>query len=249
MDDDGATNGIRSGEARPGWVRVSLWRVHQRRTAWAFVWLCGLLTFFFGGTLGPILVLAAAAYLAAIVWMDQHDAWPEPLGAPPGLSLPAWTCLVSLLALEYLVSGTAPSEIALVALLVGLVSGVITWRGWRPAQITSPRRVRAGPEIQQFGAFVVLLLIIWGGWFVLLWIAYALYPPAPPCSFIPGAALFELARLIACAVPPCVVGVIVTRRLLRDIGQTSSAQVVIASALGLSALPFPILWFLSVACV
>ncbi|HEV3262572.1 MAG TPA: hypothetical protein VG013_37315 [Gemmataceae bacterium] len=69
---------------RPLWVRLGLWGLPERATAWGFVWLCIALAAgsaiygfwdarFFAGCL---LVLAALWYWLAIRWMDQHDRWP-----------------------------------------------------------------------------------------------------------------------------------------------------------------------------
>ncbi len=67
----------------PVWVRIGLWSLSSRASAWAFFWLSlalavgsvayGLLDprFFLGG----IMVLAAVWYYLAIRWVDQHGRW------------------------------------------------------------------------------------------------------------------------------------------------------------------------------
>ncbi len=68
---------------RPLWVKLGLWGLPTRASAWAFFWLSWGITvgcvaygfwdrrFFFGG----LLVLAALWYFLAIKWVDQHGSW------------------------------------------------------------------------------------------------------------------------------------------------------------------------------
>lgn len=70
-------------EERPLWVKVGLWGLPNRASAWMFVWLSlalavacvayGLVDgrFFLGG----ILVFAALWYYASIRWVDQYGQW------------------------------------------------------------------------------------------------------------------------------------------------------------------------------
>ena len=68
---------------RPWWVRVGLWKISGRSSAWLYVWLSVALALacivaglwdrrFFAGTL---CLLAALWYLLAIRWVDQHGGW------------------------------------------------------------------------------------------------------------------------------------------------------------------------------
>ena len=68
---------------RPLWVRIGLWGLATRASAWVFFWISIALAlgcvlygfvdrrFFVGG----LFVLAAWWYLAAIRWVDRHDRW------------------------------------------------------------------------------------------------------------------------------------------------------------------------------
>jgi hypothetical protein len=72
--------------ASPFWVRVCLWRVHDRRSAIGYLWTFAVI-FFGSGVLGLIrakpvvLVVAAFGFFAlattwlAIRWRDKHG-WP-----------------------------------------------------------------------------------------------------------------------------------------------------------------------------
>ena len=68
---------------RPLWVRVGLWGLPNRISAWVFFWLsigiavgCTAYGFvdppFFAGGL---LVFAAWWYYASIRWADEHEGW------------------------------------------------------------------------------------------------------------------------------------------------------------------------------
>jgi hypothetical protein len=71
--------------ARPWWVRVTLWGLASRSSAWACAWLCLALalasvayaTIARDGRwlVGGILVLGAVGYCLAICWMDRHGSW------------------------------------------------------------------------------------------------------------------------------------------------------------------------------
>jgi hypothetical protein len=68
---------------RPLWVKIALWGLPNRASAWAFVWLsmaiaigcaaCGIIDRRF--LIGDIMVLAAVWYYGAIRWVDQHGGW------------------------------------------------------------------------------------------------------------------------------------------------------------------------------
>jgi preprotein translocase subunit SecF len=68
-------------------VRVGLWGLHKRGTAWAFFWLslaiaAGCIAFAFATGLslflsfvGGTMVLSALWYYLAIRWVDRHSSW------------------------------------------------------------------------------------------------------------------------------------------------------------------------------
>ena len=68
---------------RPAWVKLGLWGLPNRASAWAFLWLSIAVAvacvaygfvywpFFFGG----LMVFAALWYYQAIRWVDQHGTW------------------------------------------------------------------------------------------------------------------------------------------------------------------------------
>ena len=70
-------------DERPLWVKVGLWGVPNRSSAWAFFYFsiavaAGCVAygfvdsrFFFGG----LMVFAALWYYASINWVDQHGRW------------------------------------------------------------------------------------------------------------------------------------------------------------------------------
>jgi hypothetical protein len=65
------------------WVRIGLWGLPNRGSAWGFFWLCMAIAvgciaygfvdrrFFIGG----VMALAAAWYYLSIRWVDQHSGW------------------------------------------------------------------------------------------------------------------------------------------------------------------------------
>jgi hypothetical protein len=67
----------------PGWVRVGLWGLSTRGSAWAFVGVslalpAGCVAYGFVDPrffLGGALVLAALWYYLAIRWVDRHGQW------------------------------------------------------------------------------------------------------------------------------------------------------------------------------
>ena len=75
----------RSSVERPWWVQIGLWGIHDRTTAWVFVWISiflvvapGLFASFFGSTrffFCGIFLLAALWYWLCIRWVDQHGSW------------------------------------------------------------------------------------------------------------------------------------------------------------------------------
>jgi signal peptidase I len=87
----------------PAWVRIGLWGVPNRTTAWAFFWFClavgiACIAFgfvdrrFFGG---GALFLAALWYYASIHWVDQRGA----LSAMPSVSTTRKIVLGSVIAI------------------------------------------------------------------------------------------------------------------------------------------------------
>ncbi len=67
-------------------VRVGLWGLPNRATAWAFFWLSLVVTaccVAYGfinpfGFIGGLLVFAALWYYLSIRWVDRHSHWAEP---------------------------------------------------------------------------------------------------------------------------------------------------------------------------
>ena len=70
--------------ARPWWVKVTLWGLPNRASALFFVWLCvglALVSVFLGFrdrrfSIGAVWILAAFGYLRAVRWVDEHGGWP-----------------------------------------------------------------------------------------------------------------------------------------------------------------------------
>jgi hypothetical protein len=70
--------------ARPWWVKVTLWGLSSRTAALFFVWLCvglALASVFLGFrdrrfTIGAVSILGAFGYLRALRWVDEHGGWP-----------------------------------------------------------------------------------------------------------------------------------------------------------------------------
>ncbi|HUY89558.1 MAG TPA: hypothetical protein VMV10_12560 [Pirellulales bacterium] len=69
-------------EPRPGWVKLGLWGLPNRGSAWACFWLSGALGL--GGAYGFVdprffgfgsLFFAASWYWLAIRWVDEHGGW------------------------------------------------------------------------------------------------------------------------------------------------------------------------------
>ena len=69
---------------RPPWVKVGLWGLGSRASAWVFFWLSLAIAaacvvygftndwrFLFGG----LMVFAALWYYLAIRWVDEHGTW------------------------------------------------------------------------------------------------------------------------------------------------------------------------------
>jgi hypothetical protein len=75
--------GDRSSIGRPWWVKVGLWGISSRGSAWNFVWLSialGIVCVVYGFwnrlfCMGGVWFLAALWYVLAIQWVDRHDAW------------------------------------------------------------------------------------------------------------------------------------------------------------------------------
>jgi hypothetical protein len=72
-----------SATRRPLWVRIGLWGLPTRRSAWVFVWLSfaiaiGCVAYGFVDrrfSVGGLMTLAALWYYLAIRWVDQHGGW------------------------------------------------------------------------------------------------------------------------------------------------------------------------------
>jgi hypothetical protein len=68
---------------RPWWVRVGLWGISSRRSAWTCVWLSialGVVCVAYGFwnrlfSIGGVWFLAALWYVLAIQWVDRHESW------------------------------------------------------------------------------------------------------------------------------------------------------------------------------
>ncbi len=83
--------GDRSSIARPWWVKVGLWGISSRGSAWSFVWLsiaiggvCLVAGIWIPGLyhrvfwlLGGLGFVGAVVYLLAIRWVDRNGAWPS----------------------------------------------------------------------------------------------------------------------------------------------------------------------------
>lgn len=67
----------------PLWVRIGLWGLARRGSAWFFCWLSLALAaacVFYGfvdrrAFAGALLVFAAVWYYQALRWVDQHSSW------------------------------------------------------------------------------------------------------------------------------------------------------------------------------
>ncbi len=72
-------------KARPFWVRVGLWGLSTRKSAWVFVWLSlgiAIVSVAYAAVsadrrflVGASLVVAALWYYASIRWVDRHGSW------------------------------------------------------------------------------------------------------------------------------------------------------------------------------
>jgi hypothetical protein len=68
---------------RPIWVRLGLWSVSSRASAWVFFWICIAIAVFsvIRGFSEPrwfwgvVMVLAALWYWASIRWVDRYSSW------------------------------------------------------------------------------------------------------------------------------------------------------------------------------
>jgi hypothetical protein len=69
---------------RPRWVKVGLWGVSNRASAWVYFWLsvaaaigCVVYGFVYDSRFlfGGFLVFAAWSYYSSIRWVDEHDRW------------------------------------------------------------------------------------------------------------------------------------------------------------------------------
>ena len=69
--------------ARPFWVKLGLWGLPGRRSAWLFFWISMALAAFsvvYGFQdprwfLGTMMLFAALWYWGSIRWVDHHDSW------------------------------------------------------------------------------------------------------------------------------------------------------------------------------
>jgi hypothetical protein len=67
----------------PFWVRIALWGISDRGSAWLYCWIslvialgCVAIGFFdWRFFLGGLLVVAAVGYYLAIRWVDRHGRW------------------------------------------------------------------------------------------------------------------------------------------------------------------------------
>jgi hypothetical protein len=68
---------------RPFWVKLGLWGLPNRASAWVFVWICIAIAAFcavrgFSNPkwfLGVGMILAALWYWASIRWVDRNSSW------------------------------------------------------------------------------------------------------------------------------------------------------------------------------
>ena len=68
---------------RPWWVKIGLWGLPNRASAWAFFWISILLAIgcvLYGFVdrrflVGGLFIVAAWWYCAAIRWVDRHGRW------------------------------------------------------------------------------------------------------------------------------------------------------------------------------
>jgi hypothetical protein len=68
---------------RPLWVRIGLWGVPNRPSAWVFFWVCmalamGFMGFGFADPLyawGGLFIFGSIGYFSVIRWMDKHKQW------------------------------------------------------------------------------------------------------------------------------------------------------------------------------
>ena len=69
--------------SRPWWVKVTLWGLPGRISAWFCVWLClalGMAFVFLGlrdwrYSLGAVWLLGMLGYMRAIRWVDRNGGW------------------------------------------------------------------------------------------------------------------------------------------------------------------------------
>ncbi len=69
--------------ARPWWVKLTLWGLHDRVSALFFVWFCvGIATVFVllgfrdrRFSYGALSLLGALGYLRAVRWVDRNGGW------------------------------------------------------------------------------------------------------------------------------------------------------------------------------
>lgn len=62
----------------PLMVRLALWQVRTRNTAWMFCWLSlalGIVCLFSPFRIGGLMIFAALWYYLAIRWVDQNSDW------------------------------------------------------------------------------------------------------------------------------------------------------------------------------
>jgi hypothetical protein len=70
---------------QPWWVKLGLWGLPSRRSAWLYFWLCVVVA---GASavlgfrnrwcfLGTPLLVSAYAYWATIRWVDRHGGWSQ----------------------------------------------------------------------------------------------------------------------------------------------------------------------------
>ena len=68
---------------RPLWVKIGLWGVPNRVSAWVYVWILmalavGFVAYGFVDEIfawGALFMLGSLGYFAVICWMDRHHEW------------------------------------------------------------------------------------------------------------------------------------------------------------------------------
>lgn len=80
---DSSQQSSENATSRPEWVKLGLWGLPNRASAWLFCWFClvlglgGLVYGLFDRRylIGVVFWFAALWYWLSIRWADQHDDW------------------------------------------------------------------------------------------------------------------------------------------------------------------------------